>query len=213
MLSFPEIGAAAMMSRACAGTIARTAVFSLPGSENAVRLAMLAVVDLRPGCRAPRRRGTGAGSRSDVNARADGSRGRCAVVRRDDHVGQVPEGLSGGSGSCAVRVEPGPGDPPLSSAAAARRRRRCRRARSRRSRRRLHRPELRLAEHPERLGRPRARSPRRNRTAARNSCSRSWREDSSTFGVGLRRAAHAEHAHVERLALERRGPGRNGRGR
>ena len=40
MLSFPEIGAAAMMSRACAGTIARTAVFSLPGSENAVRLAM-----------------------------------------------------------------------------------------------------------------------------------------------------------------------------
>jgi molybdopterin adenylyltransferase len=40
MLSFPEIGAAAMMSRACAGTIGRTAVFSLPGSENAVRLAM-----------------------------------------------------------------------------------------------------------------------------------------------------------------------------
>jgi molybdopterin adenylyltransferase len=40
MLSFPEIGAAAMMSRACAGTIGRTAVFSLPGSESAVRLAM-----------------------------------------------------------------------------------------------------------------------------------------------------------------------------
>jgi molybdenum cofactor biosynthesis protein B len=40
MLSFPEIGAAAMMSRACAGTIGRTAIFSLPGSENAVRLAM-----------------------------------------------------------------------------------------------------------------------------------------------------------------------------
>ena len=40
MLSFPEIGSAAMLSRACAGTIGRTAVFSLPGSEHAVRLAM-----------------------------------------------------------------------------------------------------------------------------------------------------------------------------
>jgi molybdenum cofactor biosynthesis protein B len=40
MLSFQEIGAAAMLSRACAGTIRRTAVFSLPGSEKAVRLAM-----------------------------------------------------------------------------------------------------------------------------------------------------------------------------
>ena len=40
MLSYQEIGAAAMLSRACAGTIRRTAVFSLPGSEAAVRLAM-----------------------------------------------------------------------------------------------------------------------------------------------------------------------------
>lgn len=40
MLSFQEIGSAAMMSRACAGTIGRTAVFALPGSEHAVRLAM-----------------------------------------------------------------------------------------------------------------------------------------------------------------------------
>ena len=40
MLSFPEIGSAAMLTRACAGTIGRTAVFSLPGSEHAVRLAM-----------------------------------------------------------------------------------------------------------------------------------------------------------------------------
>ena len=39
-LSFAEIGSAAMLSRACAGTIGRTAIFSLPGSENAVRLAM-----------------------------------------------------------------------------------------------------------------------------------------------------------------------------
>lgn len=40
MLSYPEIGAAAMLSRASAGTIGRTVVFSLPGSEHAVRLAM-----------------------------------------------------------------------------------------------------------------------------------------------------------------------------
>lgn len=44
MLSYEEIGAAAMMSRACAGTIGRTAVFSLPGSENAVRLAMAKLI-------------------------------------------------------------------------------------------------------------------------------------------------------------------------
>jgi molybdenum cofactor biosynthesis protein B len=44
MLSYPDIGAAAMMSRACAGTIGRTAVFSLPGSENAVRLAMTKLI-------------------------------------------------------------------------------------------------------------------------------------------------------------------------
>ena len=40
MLSYQQIGAAAMLSRACAGTIGGTAVFSLPGSEAAVRLAM-----------------------------------------------------------------------------------------------------------------------------------------------------------------------------
>ncbi len=39
-LSFAEIGAAAMMSRACAGTIGRTAIFTLPGSPAAVRLAL-----------------------------------------------------------------------------------------------------------------------------------------------------------------------------
>ena len=44
MLSFPEIGSAAMLSRACAGTIGRTAVFSLPGSEHAVRLAMTKLI-------------------------------------------------------------------------------------------------------------------------------------------------------------------------
>ena len=40
MLSYEEIGSAAMMSRACAGTIGRTALFSLPGSEAAVRLGV-----------------------------------------------------------------------------------------------------------------------------------------------------------------------------
>jgi molybdenum cofactor biosynthesis protein B len=44
MLSYREIGAAAMLSRACAGTIRKTAVFALPGSENAVRLAMTSLI-------------------------------------------------------------------------------------------------------------------------------------------------------------------------
>jgi molybdopterin adenylyltransferase len=40
MLSFEQIGPAAMMSRACAGLAAGHIVCSLPGSEAAVRLAM-----------------------------------------------------------------------------------------------------------------------------------------------------------------------------
>jgi molybdenum cofactor biosynthesis protein B len=44
MLSFQEIGAAAMMSRATAGTAGRKAIFVLPGSENAVRLAMTKLI-------------------------------------------------------------------------------------------------------------------------------------------------------------------------
>ena len=40
MLSYEQIGSAAMMSRACAGTIGKVVVISLPGSEKAVRLAM-----------------------------------------------------------------------------------------------------------------------------------------------------------------------------
>jgi molybdenum cofactor biosynthesis protein B len=40
MLSYQQIGAAAMLSRACAGSIGTTAIFALPGSEPAVRLAM-----------------------------------------------------------------------------------------------------------------------------------------------------------------------------
>jgi len=44
MLSYHELGSAAMMSRACAGTIGKVVVLSLPGSENAVRLAMTKLV-------------------------------------------------------------------------------------------------------------------------------------------------------------------------
>ena len=44
MLSYAEIGAAAMLSRATAGTMGSTAVFALPGSENAVRLAMTKLI-------------------------------------------------------------------------------------------------------------------------------------------------------------------------
>ncbi len=44
MLSYEQIGSAAMMSRACAGTIGTVVVISLPGSETAVRLAMTKLV-------------------------------------------------------------------------------------------------------------------------------------------------------------------------
>ena len=44
MLSFEDIGSSAMMSRAIAGTASRKAVFVLPGSPNAVRLAMTRLI-------------------------------------------------------------------------------------------------------------------------------------------------------------------------
>lgn len=44
MLSFQEIGSSAMMSRAVAGTARGKVVFVLPGSENAVRLAMTRLI-------------------------------------------------------------------------------------------------------------------------------------------------------------------------
>jgi len=40
MLSYQEVGPAAMMSRACAGLVARRIIVALPGSPGAVRLAM-----------------------------------------------------------------------------------------------------------------------------------------------------------------------------
>jgi molybdenum cofactor biosynthesis protein B len=40
MLSYDQIGSAAMLTRACAGTIGSTAVFALPGATRAVELAM-----------------------------------------------------------------------------------------------------------------------------------------------------------------------------
>ena len=44
MLSYEEIGSAAMMSRATAGSASGKVVFVLPGSENAVRLAMTSLI-------------------------------------------------------------------------------------------------------------------------------------------------------------------------
>ena len=43
-LSYQEIGSAAMLSRACAGVARGTAIFMLPGAENAVRLAMTKLI-------------------------------------------------------------------------------------------------------------------------------------------------------------------------
>lgn len=43
-LSYDQIGSAAMLTRACAGTIGGTAVFSLPGSEQAVRLGVTKLI-------------------------------------------------------------------------------------------------------------------------------------------------------------------------
>jgi molybdenum cofactor biosynthesis protein B len=44
MLSFEDIGPAAMMSRATAGTASGKAIFVLPGSPNAVHLAMTRLI-------------------------------------------------------------------------------------------------------------------------------------------------------------------------
>ncbi len=44
MLSYQDIGPSAIMSRACAGTIGRVVVISLPGAAKAVRLAMTKLV-------------------------------------------------------------------------------------------------------------------------------------------------------------------------
>jgi molybdopterin adenylyltransferase len=44
MLSFRQIGAAAFLSRAVAGVYRGKAIFSLPGSQDAVRLAMLKLI-------------------------------------------------------------------------------------------------------------------------------------------------------------------------
>jgi len=44
VLSYEEIGSAAMLTRAAAGVARATAVFMLPGSENAVRLALTKLI-------------------------------------------------------------------------------------------------------------------------------------------------------------------------
>jgi len=44
MLSYEQIGAAAMLSRATAGVAGKHAIFSLPGSTAAVELAMTKLI-------------------------------------------------------------------------------------------------------------------------------------------------------------------------
>ena len=44
MLSYDQVGAAAMLTRATAGTARGTVVFMLPGAEPAVRLAMTKLI-------------------------------------------------------------------------------------------------------------------------------------------------------------------------
>ena len=44
VLSYEQIGAAAMLSRACAGVLRGCIIFAMPGSEQAVRLAMTKLV-------------------------------------------------------------------------------------------------------------------------------------------------------------------------
>ncbi len=44
MLSYEQIGAAAMLSRAVAGTVGKSVVFCLPGSSKAVELAMAELI-------------------------------------------------------------------------------------------------------------------------------------------------------------------------
>jgi molybdenum cofactor biosynthesis protein B len=44
MLSYEEIGAGAMLSRALAGVTRNTLVFAMPGSTNAVKLAMTKLI-------------------------------------------------------------------------------------------------------------------------------------------------------------------------
>ena len=44
VLSYQEIGSAAMLTRACAGAVGRTAIFSLPGSQHAVTLGMTRLI-------------------------------------------------------------------------------------------------------------------------------------------------------------------------
>ncbi len=44
MLSYQEIGASAMLSRACAGVLRKRVIVAVPGSEHAVRLAMTKLI-------------------------------------------------------------------------------------------------------------------------------------------------------------------------
>ena len=77
MLSYQEVGSAAMLSRALAGSIGRTVVFSIPGSTAACRLAMnrLIVPELGHIVSVLAERGGGAGSKAAAQSGAVGADG------------------------------------------------------------------------------------------------------------------------------------------
>ena len=47
-VSYEEIGSAALLSRATAGVYKQTLIFSMPGSPNAVKTALVIIIDLLP---------------------------------------------------------------------------------------------------------------------------------------------------------------------
>ena len=85
MLSFQEIGSAAMLSRRRAGLANKKVIISLPGLENAVRLAMTKLVLPELGYWRGRRRGRG---REGSGLRAQGSGLRALDAGRRERVGR-----------------------------------------------------------------------------------------------------------------------------
>jgi molybdenum cofactor biosynthesis protein B len=87
-LSFAEVGAAAMLSRASAGVVGSALVFLLPGSPNAVRLAMAQLIlpeaghllaHVRPVRRAARAAGVARGAAATEGGTAEGVTGAGAA--------------------------------------------------------------------------------------------------------------------------------------
>ena len=83
MLSYEQIGSAAMMSRACAGLGAGRIIVSLPGSEAAVRLAMEKLIIPELGTWCNRRSDDDAGVKHG-GREASSERNNYATVHIDD---------------------------------------------------------------------------------------------------------------------------------